>query len=452
VGADHPFWGPRNAQLKDEETEMLIELQISKHVLHRCLATMLSNATKAGFLTSFLLAAGGSHAEQFEAPANRNAAEILPAELLNGPNYRVRETVTSYGYMNHWTVDSDFGVFEVTGDGALRSLIREIYAIAALKDVSKTEAFVGAVAEAAKQPFKLTAKMITDPVDTISALPKGVFRIFGNLRTGLTEKADPSEDSSIEKALFVSSWKREFAAQYGVDVYSSNTVLQKELNRVGWASAIGGLGVSAALIPFSGPAVLAFKSTRMANAVTETLKEEPPSRLRIINAEKLSAMGVSKDLAQRFLDHPAFTPHHDTIIVAALADLKDASGRDVFIEAILATQDEVSANFFTDVAQMIHGYEQTVAPIDDISIANGMIIARAKNGRALIPFALDHGVWTERASRVIPGVKKTYGSTGFSGGYELWVTGTVSSLARQQLESHGIEVTENVREQLGILD
>ncbi len=70
-------------------------------------------------------------AAQFEAPTNRKAAEILPAELLKGPNYQVRETVVSYGYMHHWTVDSDFGTFEATGDGALRSLIREIYAIAA---------------------------------------------------------------------------------------------------------------------------------------------------------------------------------------------------------------------------------------------------------------------------------------------------------------------------------
>ncbi len=48
-------------------------------------------------------------AAPFEAPANRKAAEILPAELLRGPNYQVRDTVVSYGYMHHWTVDTDFG-------------------------------------------------------------------------------------------------------------------------------------------------------------------------------------------------------------------------------------------------------------------------------------------------------------------------------------------------------
>ncbi len=66
--------------------------------------------------------ASATSAAQFEAPANRKAAEILPAELLKGPNYQVRETVVSYGYMHHWTVDSDFETIEATGDGALSDM------------------------------------------------------------------------------------------------------------------------------------------------------------------------------------------------------------------------------------------------------------------------------------------------------------------------------------------
>ena len=163
-------------------------------------------------MVSLLLLCGtpsATSAAQFEAPANRKAAEILPATLLKGPNYQVRDTVVSYGYMHHWTVDSDFGTFEATGDGALRKLIREVYAIAALKEISQGEAFASSVAYAAKQPFQFAGKMVTDPVDTISAVPSGVFQIFGNIYTGITEKHDPSEDSRFKQALFVSSWKRE---------------------------------------------------------------------------------------------------------------------------------------------------------------------------------------------------------------------------------------------------
>lgn len=423
-----------------------------KHGLRRRLARILSIAGKAGVLVIMLGMAESSQAEPFEAPANRRATEILPAKLLQGPNYRVRDTVVSYGFMHHWTVDSDFGTFEATGDSALRSLIREIYAIAALKEIAESEAFADSVVLAAKQPLEFAGKMITDPVDTISAVPDGVFQIFSNIYTGITEKHDPSEDSRLKQALFVSSWKRDFAAKYGVDVYSSNKVLQEQLNRVGWAAAVGGLGLSAATAPLSGAGALVFKNTRLANQITEALKEEPPSRLRIINSDKLLAMEVSKNLAGRFLDHTTFTPRHDTIIVAALADLKNARGRDVFLQAILSAQDEVSADFFMNIAQTLQGYDETVSPIEDISLVNSLIIARAKNGRALIPFALDHGVWSERGSRVIMGMKQTYETAGFRGKYDFWVTGTVSPLARQWLASQGIEVSENVDERLGILD
>jgi hypothetical protein len=391
-------------------------------------------------------------AAQFEVPANRKAAAILPGELLKGPNYQVRETVVSYGYMHHWTVDSDFGIFEVTGDGALRALIREIYAIAALKEISQGEAFLSSVAYAAKQPFQFAGKMVTDPVDTLSALPKGVFQIFQNIGTSISMEHDPSEDSMLEQALFVSSWKRDFAAEYGVNVYSSNKVLQEQLNKIGWASAIGGLSLSAAMAPLTGGAGMLFKATRLSNQVTEVLKEEPPSRLQIINHDKLAAMGIPKDLADRFLVHPSFTPRHDTIIVAALAGLKNPRGRGVFLEAILSAQDEASATFFMNIAQTLQGYDETVSRIQEIKVVNGFMVARALNGRALVPFPLDHGVWGARGSWIINHMKQTYEANGFQGKYDLWVTGTVSTRTRRELTALGIEVTENVDQGIGFLD
>ncbi len=163
-------------------------------------------------------------------------------------------------------------------------------------------------------------------------------------------------------------------------------------------------------------------------------------------------MGISKDLAQSFLDHPIFTPRHDTIIVAALADLKNSRGRDVFLNAILSAQDEASATFFMNIAQTLQGYNETVSPIEDISLVGGLTIARAKNGRALIPFPLDHGVWSKRGSGVITHMKQTYEANGFRGKYDFWVTGTVTPRARRELAAMGIEVTENVDEKIGFLD
>jgi len=394
-----------------------------------------------------------AEAQGFETPSNRLASQILPANLIAGPYHKVRETVVSYGYMHHYTVDSQFGVFEATGDGALRKLVNELYAIASLKEFKTTDAFLTSIGAAAKAPFKFGKNLITDPVDTVSGLPQGVFSIFGNIAEGITMEHDPAEDSRIKQALFVSSWKRDFAAERGVDVYSSNKALQEELNSVGWAAAIGGLTVSAVSMGASATVVTAMSNLRLADSIGNALKEEPPSRLRIINMEKLQAVGVPDDLATRFLDHPNFTPRHDTVIAANLARLTNASGHAAFLETVLAATDEVGANFYMNMAQALGGYNDTVSRIEEITIIVGLTMARAQNGRVLIPFPLDHGVWTKRGSEIVNHLVTTYrAQTGFTGGFDFWVTGTVSPMARQGLAAMGITVTENVDEQLGMLD
>ena len=404
------------------------------------------------FLLIFFATASEVRSEEFETPKNRNVSDVLPADIVKGPHYRIRDKVVSYGYMHHFTVDSDFGVFEVTGDGALRKLLMEIKAIGALKEIQKSKAYLDSVKKAGKMPFKFGKNLIQEPTDTISGIPKGVYRLFGNIATSLTETHDPSEDARVKQALAVSAYKRDYAYELSVDVYSSNSVLQKELNRVGWAGAIGGLSLTAVTFPAQGPVITAAKTMRFSNQLNEILKEEPPSRLRIINEKKLLAMGVSKDLAIRYLDHPAFTPRNDTIIAECLAMLKDARGRDTFIKFVLSAEDEETANFFQNIAQTLRGYHETVSPVNNIMVVAGMVFAKANNGSALIPFPLDHGVWSKQPDRIFREVISSPSASGLKGDISLWVTGTVSSMARKQLGQLGIGVVENVDERIEFID
>jgi hypothetical protein len=400
------------------------------------------------------LTAGSVKADdkRFEVPENRQAADILPAEVIKGPHYRIRDKVVSYGYLHHYTVDSDFGVFKVTGDGALRKLLKEIRAIAALKKIKKTDAYLEAVKRAGASPVQFGVNLITDPQGTLSGLPKGVSRFFGDVSASISKTKDPSEDDRAKQVLQVSAYKREYAYKLGVDVYSSNTVLQEELNSVGWASALGNLSVTAATAPLGGALITTAKAMRLANQVNDLLKENPPSRLRVINEEKLTGMGISKDLSKRFLDHPHFTPRHDTIIVGCLESLRLIKGRERFLQFILSAEDDVSANFFQNMAQTLMGYHESVSPLKEIKIVGGLVLAEAQNLSALIPFPLDHGVWTQRADRILTNLVSSYKGSGGSGKLKLWVTGTLSPLARQQLRLIGIRVKEKVDEQIDFVD
>src|SRR6478735_5938783 len=81
-----------------------------------------------------------------------NASEILRPEFLSSPNHKVREPVPTYFGANQFTIDSDFGVFEANGNEMLVTRIKEINAIARLKEVSRTDEFKDALIAAAKSP------------------------------------------------------------------------------------------------------------------------------------------------------------------------------------------------------------------------------------------------------------------------------------------------------------
>jgi hypothetical protein len=52
---------------------------------------------------------------------------------LHGAHYTLDPTITTYAYLNRYTVSSDYGPFVAPSDARLRRLLREIAAIAELK-------------------------------------------------------------------------------------------------------------------------------------------------------------------------------------------------------------------------------------------------------------------------------------------------------------------------------
>lgn len=394
----------------------------------------------------------GMAAGPYEQAADRPVAQALAPELASGPYHKVRDPIVADGYMMHFTVESTFGSFEVTGLGALRKLVRELYAIAELRKIKGTEAFAKQVKDSATSPLQFVGKLLTHPVDTFSGLPKGIYKGVEAGYTVVTTSKDPSADSRMQTVLLQSGKKREYAAKLGVDPYTSNSVLQKELNAVGWAAALGSWTVSIGTMPISGTAGAVISVTKMGDAVGDYLKVEGPADLRARNDKRLSEMGLSKDLTKRLLDHKSFTPRHDTIITEALAGLGGARGREVFVEAALSAEDEVDANFYMAVAQILRGYHQTVSPLTDIRQVAGVLMAQAQSGTVLIPFPLDHGVWRERADRLSDQIKATYAAPGFNGKFDFWVMGSVSPQAKQGFAQKGINVVEQGNRRVEILD
>ena len=375
-----------------------------------------------------LAAAGAGAAAEYETPKNRLAKDVLPAAVAAGADYTVGDPVVSDGYMYQFKVKSPYVVFDVTGTGALRKLEREIWAIGQLKQVTKSEALLKSLKDQAGKPLVFAKDVVTKPGATLSGIPKGVGRLFSNASTEITNTKDPSQESAARELLLVGSFKRDYTARFEVDPYSSNPVLQAELDKIGNAV------------------------TSLSKSFNNVLANEPPSRIRVINEEKLGQMGIAPDLAKRYLDHPVFTPRQDLLLVDSLHRLGAATGRDADLNAARAAADEVEANFFVNMAQILRGYHEKQGPITGITMVGPLTVAQTRSGAAMIPFALDYGVWTENAERLSQELKATYRAPGFTGGFELWVTGTLSPQGKQELQARGFTVVEQVGGRIDIVD
>jgi hypothetical protein len=89
----------------------------------------------------------------FEELPELKASEILKPELLKGPHYVIRDPVPTGSGMNQFTIDSDFGVFEADGNQMLLQRLKEIDAIARLREVSRSDEFKKSLIAAAESPL-----------------------------------------------------------------------------------------------------------------------------------------------------------------------------------------------------------------------------------------------------------------------------------------------------------
>jgi hypothetical protein len=389
----------------------------------------------------------------FDPPEVRAASDVVPPELLHGPHYRVGPTVRTFAFMNQYSVTSDFGAFAPPSDARLRRLVREIAAIAELKKIHQSEAFAKATVEAGKGVVQGAQHLIEDPVATIGAVPEAVFSVFGRVSEA-TKRGGRSkyEVGVAQNLLAVSSFKREYAQKLDVDVYSSNEVLQKQLNSVAWASAAGNMTLGAASMVTGAAVLQAASGLRTLEQAKSIVNALPPTELSRRNREALRQMRVPSVVADRFLQNPLLSPRHQTVIVEGMKALRGIPGRAAFIQYTARADSEDAALLFQEMAELIAGYHRAVAPILRLDIYSNIPVAYTADGAAVILLPIDRLLWTERTSGIATSLARPMPKPQPVQHIELWLTGDASVLAREGLQLLGIALVEHVGQRLPLLD
>ncbi len=398
---------------------------------------------------------------EFESvPVTLAAADIVPDNLLKGEHHTVRGEVENDGYMNHYTIESPFGEFTASSDLQLAIRVQEIHAIAELKEVSRTEAYAESLQKAVTSPLYSAMNVITNPVETVKMVPGSVAQLFKRSTRRIRDTADSvseevedlssddedgessSTSDTVDKGVEAATElglkevgytraRREWARRLGVDPYTTNEILNEELDRVSWASAIGRFSTRFAPIP-------RLDVLDYLGEAEDLVWSMDPLDLRMRNEEELRKVGIEEEKIAALYENGNMRPVLMTGLVESVVALGEVESREAIIDLAIAAETYELAAFQVRNA----GYLARLNGDDRIaSIIPGDIVATAvlKDGRVIAPIALNYLVWTESfESAVDQGVAMI--RTRASGEIEIHLEGGASEVAKQNLEELGFKV------------
>lgn len=230
----------------------------------------------------------------------------------------------------------------------------------------------------------------------------------------------------------------------GVDPYTTNTVLQKQLDDVAWASWAGGFSFSVATLPISGAAGAVLTVTNLNSTVEDLLREKSPSELEQINRSTFRAMGASGTDIDRLLNGGAFTPTQVTTFAVHLQALKGVANRSAFVKAAAQkSSTEADALFCVYTAALMDQINQKT-PLARIVMLGDFPICVTKDGTIIVALQWDYAAWTSGAASFTDNVQKLAAKSNQSAHISVDLSGEVSPRLREELEKRGITVQDRL--------
>ena len=388
-------------------------------------------------------------ANSFEELPELKASEILKPEFLKGPHFTVRESVPTGSGMNQFAIDSDYGVFDADGNIMLMQRIGEVAAIAQLKDVSRTDQFKQSLATAAKGPLNAAKSVVQDPGGAVSSAGKGIMKFMK--RTGDTVKhvsqgraEKNTEGNKGEQLIGYARTKRQVAARLGVDPYSTNAVLQKELDGIAWASWGGGFAFSAATFPIGGAVGLGLTATSVSKTMGNLINNKTPTELKAINRSALRAMGVSANDTERFVENSAFSPTQQTALTLELKELEGVENRGAFVHvAGQKSSNEADALFCVQTAMLMSQIHSSEHPLARIVMLENFPVGVGKDGMVVVALQWDYAAWTSGAAAFTSQIQELANQSG-NKGVLVALSGDASPRLKQELEARHFTVRDRL--------
>ena len=370
------------------------------------------------------------------------AHRAIPANMLEGPHYRIVDPVVNRFALDEFTVQSDFGEFHAIGQLDLRMLLREIQAIAVLSEVSLGDVASDAITSEGRKLVSDVAEVGRHPFRSAKGIATGMAKRFTSFGRNvvddvklLTSKQEGKSQIMVDRFLGVEKSRRSLSSDLHVDPYTINPVLDNYLTEVSRkrAGAVFGTKFLIPKIP------LASMMVDVQKLVTSMDFRELVER----NQMALLALGVERDDADLLLSGYPFNPTAATVFVELLKALEGVDGRSALIDQALMTDSAVDALFLIESIAMASWYHENRDPLREMLLTTGLPAARTEAGDVVVFAATDFPHWTHVQADVVQQLDVAYKA--ITPQPHLMLAGNASGEFKREVQDLDWVVTTNVR-------
>jgi len=401
-----------------------------------------------------LLCSSLSGAVDFETPPDEAPVASLPPDEIRGVDFHVVAPVRSDGLMRQYAVDSRFSVYSVYGRRALEVRLREIKALSQIAKTSDVEVIIGSAARGVETDIKIAAGVALNPVRTVVGIPKGIAHLFKGYSTQakeLTSKVKSAGTRGSEhhggagakiasgarryadRYLGVSTAERRWYEHFGVDPYTNNEVLRKAVAHLARIDATASLGMKFAALP-------AIPFVGEMRRAMDAIYNEDPAVLRARRRDTLLGLGLSAAEIDRFDNTLLLSPTQQHRIEEAANQLTGVEGRaELFRHATSVTSEDEVGVFVSSLEMLAIAHHRN--PVERIASGLRLPTAQLADQRVLVFGAFDSIYWTEQVGSYEQALHLALPSD--ANGLELWISGTVSERAREELRKRGWDVHDS---------
>ena len=124
--------------------------------------------------------------------------------------------------------------------------------------------------------------------------------------------------------------------------------------------------------------------------------------------------------------------------------MKDVKNTELAVKIALQAHDDNMAQLITENMVMLAWYHNAREPLSSIQLIGRLACGIREDNSPVIALPVDYMTWNKRVSDLATYLTEEYQEKGL--GIQLWLSGQLSDLARQQFQDRGWSIHKKARE------